>query len=178
MGYDCYIRSAREPKPEWPSPFTEEAYREYAENQREWEARTHGYFRRSLSGGSRLADALIAMGMGFEAETFLPVPPWPDREEYGVDWNDEGDVVGERAKEYEAAVAAVLDWHGPEIPGIPVHKVCRSNDGWHVTREECRAALQLYEFAIRDGKGHPEAFADDFIPFLRAGAEADGFEVH
>jgi hypothetical protein len=125
-------------------------------------------------------DALIAMGMGFEAEDYFTVPPWPDRAEYGVQYDEwDGHVIGERAKEFEDAVAEVLRWRGPEIPpGIPVPKVCTSNDGWHVTREECRAALRLYEFAIRDGKTHPEAFGDDFIPFLRAAAEADGFEIN
>jgi hypothetical protein len=165
MGYDCYIRSTSDPEPEWPDPFTPEAYEKCRVVRDEWEERTHGYFRRSMSGGSRLADALVEMGMGFDAEVFVPVPPWPSREEYVVE-------------EYDAETDRVLDWHGPEIPGIHYHKVCTSNDGWHVTREECRSALALYEFAIRDGKAHPDAFHDDFIPFLRAAAEHDGFEVH
>lgn len=186
MGYDCYVRSPREPKPEWPESLTSEALETYRIARDEWEERTYGYFRRSLSGGARLADALVAMGMGFDAEDFVPVPPWPDKDEYGVEfaeWKDEAGAWqdgyrGDRAQEYEAEGNRVLDWHGPEIPGIPIHKVCTSNDGWHVTREECRAALKLYESAIRDGKEHPTEFDDDFMPFLQSAAEADGFEVH
>lgn len=164
MGYDCYVRTASG-----------------ADHDND-----EHYFRRSIFGGSPLADALIALGMGFEAETFAPIPLFPDADEYGVEWHEWKDetgkwhdgYIGERATEYEAEVNRVLDWHGPEIPGIPVHKICTTNDGWHVTRAECDAALHLYESAIRDGKPHPEAFRDDFVPFLRCGAQHDGFEVH
>ena len=171
MGYDCYIRGAREARPDvnWNDEASIATYRE-------WSARN--YFRRNMFGGSRLADALEAMGMGFTAETYVSPPEFPDIKAYGCDWGDDGEPVGERAEEYEAAVNAVLDWHGPEIPGIPVHKIAGTNDGWHVTKEEAKAALVLYEFAIRAGKPHPDAFGEDFIPFLHRAAEADGFETH
>jgi hypothetical protein len=186
MGYDCYVRSPREPKPELPHGFSTEQERDaWYQDRIEWEDRTHGYFRRSMGGGAGLADALIAMGMGFEAEKWVPIPPFPMAEEYGVEydeWQDDGGrwhdgYKGDRAKEYEADLAEHLRWHGPEIPGIPIHKICTTNDGWVVTREECRAALVLYDAAIVSGREHPDAFRDDFIPFLIAAAAADGFEV-
>jgi len=170
VGYDCYTRP-----------------RAKCDDYRTWrEENPNAYFRRNLSGGSYLAEALIAAGMGFDAEQYVSVPRFPDADEYGVnyaEWKDEdghwhAGYVGDRAGEYNAEVARVLAWHGPEIPGIPVHKVCGSNDGWHVTKEECKAALGLYERHIAKGGQHPEAFGDDFIPFLRESARGDGFEVH
>ena len=86
-------------------------------------------------------------------------------------------LQGERAQEFIAATDAVLDWHGPEIPGIPVHKVCYSNDGWHVTKEEAKSALLIYNREIEAGKSHPDIFSGDFIPFLESAARHDGFET-
>lgn len=174
MGYDCYIRGEnvpKSPKCDWDcqEPFGGE----------EWAAwMAKYYFQRNIWGGSRLAEALIEMGMGFDAEQYGQHPAWPDMNEYGVDYNDEGELVGERVDDYRKALDEVLDWHGPEIPGIPVHKVAGSNDGWHVTREEAQSALLIYERAIAEGKEHPAAFSDDFIPFLREAARHDGFETH
>lgn len=182
MGYDCYIRGDGVPKrpcPDWDckEPFGGEEYDAWTRQY---------YFRRNIFGGSRLADALIDMGMGFDAYAYGQPPAWPTCEEYGVEyreWRDEvgewqSGVVGERAEEFDAAQNAVLDWHGPEIPGIPVHKIAGSNDGWHVTREEAHSALLIYRRTLDDGKEHPEAFSDDFIPFLRSAVEHDGFETH
>lgn len=172
MGYDCYVRNPREKRPDvdWSN---EASIADYED----WSSRN--YFRRNIWGIGHLRDALIEMGMGFDPSPFgVDHPAWPTPQEYGVtDWNDEGEPVGGRAAEFKAAQEKVLAWHGPEIPGIPVHKFC-SNDGWHVTKVECQSAIDLYEFAIRDGKAHPEAFGEDFVPFLREAARCDGFEVH
>lgn len=137
----------------------------------------HTYFERNTWGSRQLADALIATGTGFDAETWLPIPPFPEIADYGCEWNDDGEPVGDRADEYSDILAKHLAWHGPEVPGIPIHKICTTNDGWHVTREECRSALALYELHLAAGGSHPEAFGDDFIPFLREAARRDGFEV-
>jgi hypothetical protein len=176
MGYDCYVRGEevpKSPRPDWDcrEPFGGEEYDA-------WTRRY--YFRRNIFGGSRLAEALIDMGMGFDAYRWGRPPEWPKPEEYGVRYgdDDEDEMVGERIDDYRKAEAEVLDWHGPEIPGIPTHKIAGSNDGWHVTREEAHSALLIYKRAIADGKAHPEAFSDDFIPFLREAARHDGFETH
>lgn len=193
MGYDYYVRSEEKP----PSPQVDWSAANYAtgeglEEYRAWER--DWYFRRNIFGGSRLADALLDLGMGFDAHAYGRPPEWPKPEEYGVEYREEklpdGEwecgYVGERAKEFEEASNAVLDWHGPEIPGIPIHKVAGSNDGWHVTREEAKSALLIYERALADGKTRPEVFGsgidgadgDDFIHFLRRAAAHDGFETH
>jgi len=166
MGYDCYVRTA--------------AGLEYNDPK--------CYFRRSIFSGRPLAEALIALDMGYDPAAYgLESPDFPDSDEYGVtyeEWQDEnGDwqdgYKGERAAEYEQAAQAALSWHGvADIPGIPVHKVCTSNDGWHVTKLECQAALGIYRERIAAGAEHPAAFRDDFIPFLEVAAQHDGFEVH
>lgn len=174
MGYDCTIRGGdvpERPRPDWDckDPIGGE----------EWTAwRRQYYFRRNIFGGARLAEALVEMGMGFDAYEYGRPPEWPDPKDYGVTIDDEtGEPVGQRADDFRKANDAVLDWHGPEIPGIPVHKVAGSNDGWHVTKEEARSALLIYAKSIGKGQAHPEAFSDDFIPFLRQAARHDGFET-
>ncbi|RSN26516.1 hypothetical protein DMC63_01385 [Streptomyces sp. WAC 05977] len=149
MGYDMYVRDASES----------------AENT---------YLRRSIFGGVPFAEALIGFGMGFDPG---PVPSFPDPDEFDLKFGDDG-WEGERLDEFRAAVTSVLDWHGPEDKtGIPVHKVCSSNDGWHVTKAECEQALAAYRKAMADGGAHPEAFDDDVIPFLECAAAHDGFET-
>ena len=66
--------------------------------------------------------------------------------------------------------------HEGDTPGIPAHKL-RSNNGWHVTREECVQALATYDEAVAGGAAHPESFREDLVPFLRTAAAHDGFEV-
>lgn len=178
MGYDCTIilnDPTSDPCPEvdWENEASRENYEAWCDR---------NYFRRNVWGMEHLRDAMVQLGMAFT--DFDVMPDFPDAEAWGVRFNEwknadgkwESGYVGTRSKEYEAEIERVLRFHGPEIPGIPMHKFC-SNDGWIVTREECQAALGLYEFALRDGKGHPDAFGDDFIPFLRQAARHKGFEV-
>lgn len=144
------------------------------------------YFRRNIFGASRLATAVVELGMGFDVFSYgLELPRFPRPEEFDVERNPEWDGdedgipewIGDRAKEYRTAVDYVLDWHGiSDIPGIPVHKICYSNDGWHVTQLECEAALGIYRARIAAGDAHPEVFYDDFIPFLELCSRHEGFE--
>lgn len=137
------------------------------------------YLRRNIWGGHHFAEALVSLGMGFKATGTQP--SWPEPDDFGVKYDDEQDAyVGDRAAEFKAAENAVLDWHGndPDRPGIPVHKVCSSNDGWHVTKQECQQAVAAYELAMANGATHPQVFQDDVLPFLRLAAEHEGFETH
>lgn len=155
MGYDMYIRGA-------------EGDRGSDEN----------YLRRNIWGGTHFAEALIDLGMGFNAEGTRPA--WPEPDAFGVEWDDEGDVVGDRAAEFRAAEDAVKDWHGddPGRKGIPVHKVAGTNDGWHVTKQECEQAVAAYREAMEAGRPHPKIFDRDAMPFLIRAAKHDGFETH
>ena len=63
--------------------------------------------------------------------------------------------------------------------GIAVYKLCNSNDGWWVTKEECQEFLDLWEAA---GKPVVDDFGsgpyEDTIPFIRAAAANGGFRVY
>lgn len=180
MGYDMYLKAPRIPEPmvNWKD---EQSRADYFA----WQNDSHSYLRRNIFGMSAVRDNMEKLGMGFWAEDYLPRPGYPNSDAYGVDFEEwegtDGEWhsgwQGERAEEYEKALAEHLAWHGPEVPGIPLHKFC-SNDGWHVTKEECRAALHLYEQAVKGGEAHPESFYTDLIPFLREGGQTDGFEVN
>jgi hypothetical protein len=186
VGYDMTVRGGPQPPPvDYAKPDTIREHMDFRHEQ-------HTYFRRNIFGMGPTRDALERLEMGFWAENWVPLPPFPSLADFGItDVDDEAhyrkvqqdepwfeyEAISDAAKNFEAATAEHLRWHGPEIPGIPLHKFC-SNDGWHVTREECQAALVRYELAIGNGEPHPEEFSDDLIPFLRAGARYDGFEVY
>jgi hypothetical protein len=108
-----------------------------------------------------------------------PPPRFPLWAVYGVsDFDSSGQPVGGQAKEYEHALWRILSWHGlTDEQGIPVHKLS-SNLGWHVTADECRAALRAFDQWRDAGEPTPATFGDELIPFLRTAVELDGFEVH
>lgn len=105
-----------------------------------------------------------------------PPPKFPLWAVYGVsDFDSAGRPVGGRAQEYEIALQRILSAHGQtDDEGIPVHKL-RTNLGWHVTADECRAAIKSLEAA--DGP-IPNALSSELVAFLRAAMVRDGFEVH
>lgn len=168
MGYDYYARKPVRPRPDWTD----------WDAVGKWLGDPRNYLRRNMWGGARLADAMVELDMAYDVLKYIPIPDFPEAEEYDCTWND-GEVIGDRAEEYRAVLADHLSWHGvSDIPGIPVHKIAGSNDGWHVTALECRAALGIYHQRMAGGEPHPEIFGDDFIPFLEACANSDGFETH
>jgi hypothetical protein len=107
-----------------------------------------------------------------------PPPKFPLWAVYGVsDFDSSGRPVGGRALDYELALKRILSAHGPtEEKGIPLHKL-RTNLGWHVTADECRAAIKSFD-ARQPGDPVPGVFGQELIPFLRAAMVRDGFEVH
>lgn len=172
MGYDYYARQPSEVRPEYE--------RSTHEERTKWYDNPGNYLRRNMWGGSSLADAMVDLGMAYEVEEYVARPEWPTPDDYDVVWNDDAeDYVGQRADEFRQALADHLSWHGvSDIPGIPVHKIAESNDGWHVTALECRAALDIYRQKMSEGAPHPDIFRDDVIPFLEHCAATDGFETH
>jgi hypothetical protein len=83
--------------------------------------------------------------------------------------------LGGGAADYEAALARLLSAHGHTgEPGIPLHKL-RTNLGWHVTAAECAAAVRAFDELAEPP---PAVFGPRLVPFLRAAADGDGFEVH
>jgi hypothetical protein len=121
----------------------------------------------------RIVNTMVELGMAVDGG---PPPRFPLWAVYGVsDFDSVGRPLGGRARDYELALERILSWHGEtEEEGIPVHKLS-SNLGWHVTAEECAAAVSRFE---RCGAQSPSVFGGKLLPFLRAAMMDDGFEVH
>lgn len=137
------------------------------------------YWRRNIRGGHAQAERLVELGMA--SWPTQAGPDFPDIPE-GTTWQENEDgtdiLVGPGAADYIAAVNSLLTDRRGATKGIAAHKLCGSNDGWWVTAEECREALQIWEEtgrpAVDDFGGGP---LDDTIPFLQLAAEHHGFRV-
>lgn len=121
----------------------------------------------------RVVAAMGELGMVVDGG---PPPRFPLWAVYGVsDFDSAGRPLGGRARDYEAELERILSWHGATLlEGIPVHKLS-SNLGWHVTADECAAAVRAFEGW---GGERPSVFGERLMPFLRVGMGFDGFEVH
>lgn len=136
----------------------------------------HDYLRRNIFGMHPTVEAMVGLEMAFWSPSPEFPKSWPDYSDC-AHWDAEGEPVSGEARGYQERIQRLLATHGEcRTPGIPSHKFT-SNDGWHVTREECEQALEIYEKALANGRAHPEFFRDDVIPFLRCAAKHDGFEV-
>lgn len=121
-------------------------------------AADRGLFWASMHTGGRVADAMAHLGMVFDAGD--PPMSAPDHDE----WE--------------------LAWHGPEIPGIPRHKIARGNDGWHVLPVEITAALRIHDQHEKDWPltvaalhgVHPDHWTG-WLDFLRGAAHHGGFRT-
>lgn len=135
------------------------------------------YFRLNNGGMGRYADAMHELGMAHESTSGLD---WSKAPEYPED--DEND---ENLDAYRAAMDKFTGAHGTpaDKPTIPLHKFS-SNDGWFVTPEEIRAALDAYDTRCSEELSDTtrDLFETDywgeFIAWLRLAAEHDGFRVH
>lgn len=124
----------------------------------------------------RIVTTMTALDMAVDGGRPPRFPLWAV---YGVsDFDGAGRPLGGRARDYEAELERILSWHGnTDREGIPVHKLS-SNLGWHVTAAECAAGVRVFDATIERGQDSPSVFGGQLIPFLRAAAEYDGFEVH
>jgi hypothetical protein len=141
------------------------------------------YWRRNISGGGRQARKFVELGLGSWADDDLfeaaEAQSWPPRPET-VEYNEETDRwEGPGLAEWDAAVNDRLRDRRGSGPGIAVYKLCNSNDGWWVTKEECEEFLRLWEEA---GRPAVDDFGDgpyeDTIPFIQAAAAHGGFRVY
>lgn len=144
------------------------------------------YFRLNIFGGSRYAGYMVDLGMGFDAGNY---PEFPDAGQFDLT-DDEAyedvplaDDKSEARKRLEAATEEVRTWHGPEIPGIPTHKVAGSNDGWHILPAECKAALRIYE-ALEPARiaevipAEARDYWDQWIDYIRRAIDYNGFRTY
>jgi hypothetical protein len=125
---------------------------------------------------ARVVAAMTNLKMAVDAG---PAPKFPLWAVYGVsDFDSAGRPMGGRAQEYETALRRILSTHGDtEEEGIPLHKL-RSNLGWHVTADECRAAMKSFDAVRGPDEPVPNVLGPILIGFLRAAMVRDGFEVH
>lgn len=123
MGYDMYLKGQPLPDPEVP------------EGTPAWEAPRPNYFRLNIFGMSRWTAAMSQLGMlseGGQPPSFAEAPKgYRDKE-----WED----MPVWFRDQEEAKLADHDLAGP---GIPWWKFS-SNDGWHVTAQECRQAVEAF----------------------------------
>lgn len=143
------------------------------------------YFRLNIHGMGWCVDEMAARGMVFDAGQ-PPAYPMPDS--FGLAWelveaveypedcpdakltDEQREAVGK----YLAERDAVLAWHGPEVPGIPVHKF-GTNDGWLVLPAECEAAVRLGRQSSPPAE-YPDIWAK-WLDYLERASRAGGFEV-
>jgi hypothetical protein len=125
---------------------------------------------------ARIVAVMTELGMAIDGG---PSPKFPMWAVYGVsDFDSVGRPLGGRAMDYEAALEQILSSHGHnDSDGIPLHKL-RSNLGWHVTADECVAAVRCLDRWLAGHEEPPQGLGKKLIPFLREAAEGDGFEVH
>lgn len=133
------------------------------------------YFRRSLRGGGRLADQLEHHGLGYWPD----VPPWPELGERGDGfWDLTSAEQFEACPQLKEHLTATYS----ETPGIALHKIAGSNDGWIITALEYRSMLGMFdelpEAARRDLLAPDSPFGPDFHAFAKACAASGGSETN
>lgn len=191
-------------------PFSPEAQVGQSDRYRDAQARVHAayeamfeaevyYFRANIWGMGRLREIMAEVGMVFDAGEH---PGFPKAEAYGAEYDDldvlespeyypehQWDEARLRATvQLKAAQDEALDWHGPEVPGIPVHKF-GSNDGWHVLPAEAEAALRIWQqFTGEHGEDAARNLVENheypwerwlaWLAYLAGSMSHGGFEVH
>jgi len=159
-----------------------------------------GYFRLNIWAMSRYEAAMRELGMVYGGNHRAD---WPEHRPYPNDTAKQaafdqacedleyGDgtttVTGEplaKARDYIAKKRAALAFHPDGGDTIPAHKF-GTNDGWHVTPAEIKAALAAYQ--SREGRdaviaehvnaGLRRAHWDTWINYLERAVDHDGFQV-
>lgn len=134
------------------------------------------YFRLNIGGMSRYAGAMLDLGMAHDSTSPVTGDDWGSLPEW--DGEDEGETA------YNEAVDKLTGQHGTsEDPTIPLHKF-GSNDGWLVTPDEIKAALDAWEHRANTGVSTETwsliqtEYWGEWITWLELAAEHDGFRVH
>lgn len=181
MGYDMYLLGT--PRPAMPDD--------------------ERYHRKNIWGMRSIRDIMEKFEMAFWPEEDVP---WPkerelddDEQEKLHDLIDErmaGNVVEDASDDLIAIADRRVKHLGYRIPeGMSLGKFC-SNDGWWVTAEECKLAVEVYDGVpleerqkiwahVAKGGGGWESdkpdevreWFEDWVAFLRRGAEGRGFRV-
>ena len=135
------------------------------------------YFRSNIWGMGQLRAAMKMAGvLDFEAEA-------PKNPAYNEDRNEEED-------EDNFVSSMILDYRSENPALVPIQKFC-SNDGWHVTPDECKliadglSKLLINNTSIKfidrwDGleKDVNREHVQDFADYCKFSADHDGFRVY
>lgn len=148
------------------------------------------YFRLNIGGMAVWSDYMALMGMTYyvprgERGAFPVIGDFgfTNREDYYEASENEFHPLRDCWQAYQDAVYAHVSatFAGP---GIPEHKLCTTNDGWHVLPEEINLALATYqhcggdESARRIVDPHDWDYWQEWLAFLRGAAtEGEGFRV-
>lgn len=133
------------------------------------------YFQLNIHGMGRYREAMADLGMAHWSDDPVTQGDWDNLPEWETDEDEAA---------YREAADKLTAQHGAsDNPTIPLHKLS-SNDGWFVTPDEIRAALEVWDAHDLDGlstETHSVIETDywgEFIAWLRLAAEHDGFRVH
>ncbi|MGN6403539.1 hypothetical protein [Sinomonas sp.] len=134
------------------------------------------HFRLNAWGMSACSDAMQELGMehwpSVSGDEVMKWPAWDDSLP-----DDEAD------EKYERESAPIRTYHSPdEPPTIPGHKL-GSNDGWHVTPDEIRAALAAWDARPAEISKETREITEtqwwaNWIDYLRRSLDQGGFYVH
>lgn len=138
------------------------------------------YWRRNIFGSTQQAEKLVELGMAsWPTERRGEFPQRPDHIEEAYAKARAADDWDYEHPDYTAVLFPYLKARNGATVGINAAKLCDTNDGWWVTREECQEALKVWEAS---GKPPVDDFGrgplGDTIPFLQAAAEHHGFRVY
>lgn len=137
------------------------------------------YYQLNIGGMGRTVAAMESLNMVFHSASAPTRAEWNALPRYVEDENEDG------GPEFRVACDALLArLAAEERPGIPIHKLYSTNDGWHVQPIEILGALHQYERAkeadaerVRDLVGSVDWW-DTWLDYIaRAAREGNGFRV-
>ncbi|WP_062516473.1 hypothetical protein [Demequina gelatinilytica] len=119
--------------------------------------------------GTRLADIMFDLGAGHDSQA----PPAPSAEAWAAIPDHDDDENG-----YLEGLDRLTSPHGDGPPGIPLHKIDGSNDGWLVTEQEIRDALAVIDASPPPAlEGRMAEFWTAWVEFMRAASTKGGFRT-
>lgn len=150
--------------------------------------RDKGYFRLNISGGTIYAGTMVALGAACDG---YEEPAWPQAPEGYHAWTEDRSMsisaeILATHHAHEVDLHAHLRWSPPGAMGVPIHKTAGTNDGWIVTADECRAAVEaiarldpaFVEMVLNDHHVGDRAYWVSWLQWIADAISHGGFEVH
>lgn len=142
------------------------------------------YYRLNIFGMGRCRDIMLEREMIYLSHCpDFPDLPHPQREDFDSEEKYEA-ACSEWDEKYEELCDPVRELHPEGGDGIPSHKL-GSNDGWHVTEEECAAAVAAARASelpaptvIENGLEVAVSWWPEWVDFLDRASKRGGFRVY